>query len=521
MTTPASDSRLRLADLLAALSVVTDLGHGRPSEDAMRACLLATRLADRLGLAAKDRSGVYYTSLLRYVGCTAYAHEEAALFGGGEIAARTAVSTLDLANPREALSFWFSGIATDRFPMQRARLIAMGLPRARKAVKDMAAANCEVGAGMARRLGLEEAIQQALLQVYERWDGKGEPRGLAGEELALPLRIAQVATQAVIFDGLGGPRAALNMVHQRSGTALDPAVSAVFLQHGPALLAELAECDAWETVVAAEPFPRRTISDARLDDVARAFADMVDLKLPFMRGHSSGVAELAEAAARSLRLPENEVTIVRRSALFHDLGRVGIPNGVWEKPGPLSASEWEQVRLHPYHTERILARSPALAPLAGPAGMHHERPDGSGYHRQCRGPAIPLAARILAAADVFQAMTQERPYRAALAPAAAAEQLAAEAQRGRLDGEAVRAVLAAAGHRRTRSRTSWPAGLSDREVEVLRLIARGASYQGIAQHLVISPRTAAHHVQHIYNKIGVSTRAAATMFAMEHDLLAL
>ncbi len=166
----------------------------------MRACLLATRLADRLGLSAKDRSAVYYTSLLRYVGCTAYAHEEAALFGGGEIAARTAVSTLDLANPREALSFWFSGIATDRFPMQRARLIAMGLPRARKAVKDMAAANCEVGAGMARRLGLEEAIQQALLQVYERWDGKGEPRGLAGEELALPLRTAMPDLQFTIED---------------------------------------------------------------------------------------------------------------------------------------------------------------------------------------------------------------------------------------------------------------------------------------------------------------------------------
>jgi HD-GYP domain-containing protein (c-di-GMP phosphodiesterase class II) len=384
----------------------------------------------------------------------------------------------------------------------------------------MAAANCEVGAGMARRLGLEEAVQRALLQVYERWDGKGEPWGLAGEELALPLRIAQVATQAVIFDGLGGPQVALDMVHQRSGTALDPAVSAVFLQHGPALLAEVAECDAWETVVAAEPSPRRSISDARLDDVARAFADMVDLKLPFTRGHSSGVAELAEAAAHGLRLPANDVTTVRRAALFHDLGRVGISNGVWEKPGSLSASEWEQVRLHPYHSERILARSPALAPLAGPAGMQHERQDGSGYHRQCRGPAIPLAARILAAADAYQAMTQERPYRAALTPSAAAEHLGTEVERGRPDGEAVRAVLTAAGHRRPRSRTAWPAGLSDREVEVLRLIARGASYQGIGQHLVISPRTAAHHVQHIYNKIGVSTRAAATLFAMEHDLLA-
>ena len=517
--TEGSTTRTRLAGLLAALSVVTDLGHGQPPDDAMRACLLATRLAQATGLAAVDVADVYYATLLRYIGCTAYAHEEAALFGGNEIDARAAVAGVDLADPREALRFSLFKVARTAPPRRRVRVVVSALPRARRMVKELAAANCEVGAGLARRLGLAPVVQQALNQVYERWDGKGAPRGLAREELALPLRFAQVATQALIFARAGGSDAACSVVRRRAGGALDPTAAASFLRHGPALLAEVAACDPWTAVVEAEPEPRRWVSETRLDEMARAFADMVDLKLPFTRGHSCGVAELADAAAHILGLPATDVTLVRRAALFHDLGRVGVPNGIWERPGPLTASDWEQVRLHPYHSERILARSPALASLARVAGMHHERLDGSGYHRQAIGGAIPLAARLLAAADAYQAMTQERPHRRALAREAAAASLSAEADRGRLDGDAVRAVLSAAGHRPARKRASRPAGLSDREVEVLRLIAHGATYKDVARSLVISPRTAAHHVQHIYDKIGVSTRAAAAMFAMEHDLL--
>jgi putative nucleotidyltransferase with HDIG domain len=247
---------------------------------------------------------------------------------------------------------------------------------------------------------------------------------------------------------------------------------------------------------------------------------MVDLKLPFTRGHSSGVAALAEAAARGLGLAEADAVAVRRAGLLHDLGRVAVPNGVWEKPGPLTHGEWEQVRLHPYHSERILACSPVLAPLAPLAGMHHERQDGSGYHRQAAGAMVPLGARLLAAADAYHAMTEVRPHRPALDPAAAAERVRAEAAAGRLDPDAAGAVLLAAGHARSAPRRAWPAGLSDREVEVLRLIARGASYRAVARDLSISPKTAEHHIGHIYDKIGVSSRAAAAMFAMEHDLLA-
>jgi HD-GYP domain-containing protein (c-di-GMP phosphodiesterase class II) len=262
------------------------------------------------------------------------------------------------------------------------------------------------------------------------------------------------------------------------------------------------------------------VADCDLDGLARAFADMVDLKTPFTHGHSSAVAELAERAARGLALPDDDVVGLRRAALLHDLGRVGVPDGVWEKPGPLTEGEWEQVRLHAYHGERILGRIERLAPLARIAGMHHERLDGSGYHRQAPGSQIPMTARVLAAADAYQAMTQDRPHRPALSAEAAVAELEASVRAGALDGDAVAAVVEAGGQRARKVAPERPAGLSEREVEVLRLLARGLSNREIAERLFISRRTAESHVQHIYTKIGFSTRAGAAMFAMQHDLLA-
>jgi HD-GYP domain-containing protein (c-di-GMP phosphodiesterase class II) len=323
----------------------------------------------------------------------------------------------------------------------------------------------------------------------------------------------------VIFDRLGGPDAALAMARRRAGGWFDPALAERFERVGTEVLGRLAEADVWAEVLAAEPAPARRIPPAQLDEVAGAFADMVDLMTPFTLGHSAGVARLAEDAAGLLHLGIRETDLVRRAALLHDLGRVAISGRLWEQPRPLTATQWEQVRLHPYHSERILARSQALAPLARIAGMHHDRQDGSGYHHGASGAEIPAPARLLAAADAYQAMTQDRPHRPALAPAAAARELEAATRAGRFDPECARAVIQAAGQRPSRSRSPWPGGLSDREVEVLRLAAAGLSNRQIADALVISPRTAEHHIQHVYAKLGVSTRAAAAMFAMEHGLL--
>lgn len=512
-----SDQRLLLADLLAALSVATDLGMGQPPEKAIRSCLLATGLARALDVPEAQVRDVYLASLLRHLGCTATAAVEARIYGGDELASRRAAEPADFGSAREALALI---LGTGRGAgLRRPRMVARAVAGDIQYGKMIFRSICDAGSLLAGRLGLGEQVQHSLYQQFERWDGKGAPDGLAKDEITLTARISEVATQAILFHQAGGPDAAAAMVQRRAGRWFDPAVAAVFRRHGAGLLREIDAVDPWEAVLAAEPPPVRYIGPMELDRVARAFADMVDLKSTYTLGHSTMVAELAERAARSLGLAEREVEDLRRAALLHDLGRVGVSSGIWEKTAPLTRSEREQIRLHAYHTERILACSRVLEPLGRIAGLHHERLDGSGYHHGAAAAAIGTSARILAAADTFQAATQDRPHRPARRPGEAADLLTKEGAAGRLDADCVRAVVEAAGQVSAPMRSGWPSGLTDREVEVLRLVARGLSNQEIAARLVISRRTAEHHVQHVYTKIGSSTRAGAALFAMEHDLL--
>ena len=261
------------------------------------------------------------------------------------------------------------------------------------------------------------------------------------------------------------------------------------------------------------------IGGERIDAAFGAIAALTGLKSPWLREHSTAVAELAEAAAWRLGLPAETVTFLRRAGLAHDLGRVGVSNAIWEKPGPLGFGEWERVRLHSYYTERAFAQSEALAPIGRLAGSHHERLDGSGYHRGLRGPALDLAARVLAAADSYVAMREARSYREALEPAAVEAELRRDVADGRLDAEAVDAVLAAAGHTVAKRSGERPAGLTRRELEVLLSLVHGHSNQAIADGLGISARTVGHHIQHVYRKAGVRSRAAATVWAFENDLV--
>jgi putative nucleotidyltransferase with HDIG domain len=284
-------------------------------------------------------------------------------------------------------------------------------------------------------------------------------------------------------------------------------------------MTEMEKESTWEAVLNEEPGIQLLVTDPQLDEILLAFAEFADLKSPFTYGHSTEVARLAEAAARNLGLEDVEVVALRRAALLHDLGRTGISNGIWDKPGPLTLDEWERVRLHPYFTERILARCSTLAHIAVLAGSHHERLDGSGYHRGALASSLSYSARILGAADAYQAMTQDRPHRGALSPEFVASEMAQLVATGKLDSKAVDEVLSAAGVAGIRPQRAWPAGLTDREVEVLRLLCRGKSNPQIAHELTISRKTAAHHVEHIYGKIGVSTRAGAALFAMQHNLI--
>jgi HD-GYP domain-containing protein (c-di-GMP phosphodiesterase class II) len=488
---------------------------GQSRELAIRACVVGSAIARKMGLSETEVSVAYYTTLLKHLGCTATSHEETRLFGPDELGMRRVAELTDFARPREALGFL--RVAGTGAGVGRAKHVAKAVTGGKETDRAIAAAVCEVAALMADRLELGDDVRRALNENLERWDGKGAPRGLRAEDISLAARIAEPARQAVLFHASGGEEAALEMVRRRAGSWFDPAVAEAFSAVGPEELRRLEDEDPWTAVLAAEPQPVRRVADDRLEPLARAFADFVDLKTPFTLGHSTGVAEIAAAAARSLELEDPDSVLL--AGLLHDLGRTGVSGGVWERSRRLSAAEWEQVRLHPYFTERILARSEVLEPIARIAGMHHERQDGSGYHHGASGAEVPVAARVLAAADVYQAMTQPRPHRPAIAGERAASEITSMAKQGRLDPECATAVLEAAGGSRSRVRTTWPAGLTDREVEVLRLVTTGLSNREIAAALSISSRTAEHHVQHIYTKIGVSTRAGAAMFTMEQALL--
>lgn len=504
---------LRLAELMGALSLATDLGMGQPLEHALRTCLVALALGDRLGLQPQDLSDVYYVALLRFLGCSADAHETAAMAGGDEIALRAAIAPVLGGPPREFVSHVLPKIGSGRGPAQRARLVVGMLATGRETGREGLRAHCELGESLAQRVGLSAGVRAALAAAFEHWNGTGAPNGLARDAIPIAARIVFVARDVDVLLRLGGRARVVEAVRARSGAAYDPQVASAFLDHVDGVLAALEADSPWEAALEREPAPRPHVPETRLDSVLEAFADFVDVKTPFTSGHSRGVAALAATARPA------EATVLRRAGLVHDLGRAAVPNGIWEKPGALSDGEWERVRLHAYHSERILERVQPLRALARVSGMHHERQDGSGYHRGSSGAEIAPSARVLAAADAYQAMTQPRPHRAALVPADAASALESMARAGSLDLEAVRDVLTAAGHEPSRARRAWPADLSDREVEVLRLVCRGNPKAQVARLLVIAPSTVDHHVRHIYEKAGVRTRAGATLFALEHDLL--
>jgi HD-GYP domain-containing protein (c-di-GMP phosphodiesterase class II) len=510
-------AQIRLADVLASLSQVADLGFGLPAEDSMRACLIAMALGRHLGLPDPELADVYYTTLLQHIGCTGFAHETAQRYGD-ELVVNAAAARTNLAERRDVLATYLPAVTRGRGPLVRARIVLRELLDGDAFGRRYATAACEVGQATARRLGLPAGVQRGLYEVYEWWNGKGGAQGLQGEAISLPARIGQLGATAALFVHLGGPEVAIAAVRRQAGGLLDPSLARAFLADTSAILAAAEAHDVHLACLDAEPAPVRTVPASRLPELALVIGDVADLKSAYTLGHSSGVARLATGAGMALGLDPGTLETLETAALLHDVGRVGVSTAIWEHPGPLSASHWEQVRLHAYHSERILARS-ALAPMAELAGRHHERLDGTGYHRGSRSRELPLPARLLAAADVVQAMSQARAHRPALAAADLVRQAELEVRSGRLDQEATRAVLEVAGHAALRVRRETAAGLSQREVQVLRAVARGLSNREIAERFSISPRTAEHHVQHIYTKIGASSRAAAALFAMEHDLI--
>ncbi|MEY2478820.1 MAG: hypothetical protein QOG87_4135 [Actinomycetota bacterium] len=499
--------------------MVADLGFGLPPQTAVRSCLVAAAIGRRMGLDDDDVRDCFYTALLMHIGCLGVAHESMLAFGD-DLALNRAVARTNMADPQELADVLLPEMTRGMAPADAARAAEFALTEGNEWGRRVDVGVCEVARDTARRVGLPSSTQEALHHVFEAWVGGWAPSGLRGDEIPLASRVARAATDAAFFGEMGGVERAVHALRARAGVTLDPGVVETFVADPEGLLAEADTGDPRDRILEVEPTPVIERSGhTQLVEVARAFGELVDLKTPFLHGHAAEVARLATGAARRLGMSDAEVGRVEVAALLHDVGRSGVSNAVWEKAGPLTRAEWEQVRMHAYHSERILATSPSLEPLSVLAGMHHERLDGSGYHRCATAAVVPMAARIIAAADAFAAMTEARPYRAALAPGEAADALGAEARAGRIDADAATAVIAEAGQAAPSLRPPRPAGLSDREMEVLALVAEGCSNAEVAERLFISRRTAEHHVQHVYAKVGVSTRAAAALFAVEHDVV--
>jgi HD-GYP domain-containing protein (c-di-GMP phosphodiesterase class II) len=508
-------TEVRLAELVAALSLAVDLGLGQPMEHLLHSCLIGLRLAEEIGLGERERVVVYYVTLLGWVGCHADGHEQAVWFGD-DIALKADRFPVDMAGAERA-SFVLRHVGAGGGLVHRARLLG-SLAASRGALASaMEATHCRIAGDVAVGLGLGSVVADALLQVFERWDGKGTPTGSRGERIAVASRLAQLALIAEYYRRLGGIPAAVEEARRRRGTQLDPALVDRFRANAPRLLAGLDETSSWDQVIDSEPALRPTLSGSPLDGALEGLCDLADLKSPFMTGHSRGVAGLASAAGQRSGLSELQVRALRQAALIHDLGRLGVSNAIWEKPGPLSAAELERVRMHPYYTLRMFSRTPALARVAELASQHAERLDGSGYPRGLTATALSPSARLLGAADVYRALIEPRAYRPAHQPREAAGLLRAEVKAGRLDGGAVQAVIGAAGQPASRRR-EWPSGLTAREVEVLSLLVRGSSNKAIARQLCISAKTVGNHIERIYMKIGVSSRAEASLFAMQQGL---
>ncbi|MCW2673862.1 MAG: hypothetical protein JWP14_2451 [Frankiales bacterium] len=507
---------VRLAELVAALSLGVDLGFGQPMEHVLRQCLIALRLAEVLGLTEEERSVVYYTSLLVNVGCHSDAHEQAKWFGD-DIEMKSQKydhEPRSLAGAAAGLRLVGRGSpALQRFRVGLELAVSGG-----RDLSQMISRHSQLARSLALEIGLPDEVQHAVGCSYEQWDGKGWPGEVRGEQVPLASRLALLAEYVEVAHRVGGVQQAVALARRRSGSQFDPSLVALLELHADEVLGSLAAARTWDAVIAAEPALGVCLAPEQLEAALLGVANFVDLKSPYTLGHARAVSELVAAAAVLRGMAAAEVSIMRRAGLVHDLGRLGISNAIWDKNGPLGAGEWERVRLHPYLTERMLRQSTWLAPLGAIAVQHRERLDGSGYPHGLTGAAVTPFARVLGAADAYQSMREERPYRGALSPEHAARELRADVAAGRLEAESVDAVLAAAGHAVPRRR-SRPDGLTEREVEVLRLLARGASSKAIAAQLVISPKTARNHIEHIYVKIRACTRVAASLYAMQQGLV--
>jgi HD-GYP domain-containing protein (c-di-GMP phosphodiesterase class II) len=511
MADRTGSSGIGLADVLTAMSLATDLGLGQPSEHMQRSSRIGRRLGERLGLDGDALRTLHDVTLLTYVGCPVYGNDVARALGD-DIEFRSRVPDVDLVG-FPAMVFMLRRAGASGSALERARRIGRLVTTKGKDVLAQMADHCAAAGDFAERLGLGGIARQSIEYSYARWDGRGFPP-VGGDDIPLPARIAHVAEASEVFHRTSGTDAAVEVATTRAGTHFAPDVVAALERDPEPLFAGLDREPDDDATVSRPP-----LSETDLDVVLEAMADFCDLRCPYFAGHGRGTADLAMRAGEELRFSTDTAALLRRAALVHDMGRAGVPGSIWDKPGPLSATELERMRLHAYLVERMFSRPEPLRRIGVLASSHHERMDGSGYHRGLSGTLVAAPARVLAAADAYHAMSQPRPHRPARAPDEAATELRRDVDAGRLDPVAADAVLSAAGHRAGARRGGGPAGLTARESEVLALLAQGLPNKRVALELDISPKTVGNHVERIYTKIGVTSRAAAALYAMRHGLV--
>ena len=518
-----SSSSVRRADFLMALAYATDLATGHSRDFALRSCVLGLRIADVAGLDNDMCRSVWHQALLRYIGCNADTHLLATAFGD-EIALRRELASTDMGNKPElrevllrAINRNYSGLP----PAELEQAVERGIAEAMQVSVPILSGHCEVAQRIAERIGLSDEIRENLGQLYERWDGGGLPRGLSGDAVKLPVRLVTLAQEAIAVSEVHGHEAMKGIIAKRAGGGYEPPLAELFLAHADQLMAGLDQPVDRATILALEPKPHATLSEDGCDEAFLAIADMIDMRMPFTFGHSRAVAALTEAACKRAGLPASDIRFAKWAAYTHDIGELAVPVSTWMRAGALTERETDAAHLHPYHGER------ALATLGGDEGRsiaalvlrHHERLDGTGYHRYAKAPDLSPAARILAAAEAFQTAREARPYRSAMNDEAAAAKLRGAVRDGKICSEAAEAVLTIAGQPARRASAERIAGLTPREIEVLRLIAAGHTAKEAARQLEIAPKTADNHIQSLYSKIGVKTRAGAALFALERGMM--
>lgn len=519
---------IRMADLLGAFSMASDLGVGLHAGHGVRSCYIGMRLAEAMDLPPEQRVHLYYSELLKDAGCTAYTSQLASFWMADELATkRDLLFFRNAQNPIDVFSWMLQYVAKgEPFPTRVARMkdfLVNGRAFTREGFED----TCQMAKRIARRLAMPEPVQDALLQIFEQWDGKGAPNGTQGEAIPIISRIVLTTSFLEVFHRMAGREAAEKLAKDKRGKAFDPMVVDAFLSlsDDEQFWTSLEDERVWDTVLSLEPDSSsyRYISEEQLDNVTLALADYADMKAPHLSGRSRRVADLAQGVARSMALPEPEVTNIRRAALVHDIGIVAVPSFVLNKAqDQRTEAEREQARLHPYHSERILSRVPALEPIIPAVSSHHERIDGTGYHRGLIRDQVPQGARIIAVTDRFDELTHDSPYHSAMEPEKALDMMSGDVGEGLWPAAFQALVDVLGGPARPLAKTRqepWPAGLTDREVEVLRLAAKGLSRRQIGDLLTVTEGTVRSHLEHIYAKIDVSTRATASLFAMENGLL--